>query len=61
MFGKIKKFISEVFVELKKVSWTTKKDLVDSTWVVLISTFFLGGFISICDFALSKLLGILIR
>jgi len=61
MFGKIKKFINEVISELKKVSWTAKKDLIDSTWVVVVSSFFLGCFIAICDFVLSKLLGILIR
>lgn len=61
MFGKIKKFINEVISELKKVSWTTRKDLIDSTWVVVVSSFFLGGFIAICDFVLSKLLGLIIR
>ncbi len=61
MFGKIKKFISEVVVELKKVSWTTKKDLWDATYVVIISSAFLGCFIAACDFVLSKLLGIIIR
>lgn len=60
MFGKIKKFINEVIVEMKKVSWTTRKDLIDSTWIVIISSVFLGCFIAACDFVLSRLLGILI-
>lgn len=61
MFGNIRKFISEVIVELKKVSWTSKKDVLDATWVVLVSSIFLGCFIAACDFVLSKLLGIIIR
>ena len=61
MFGKIKKFILEVTVELKKVSWTTRKDLVDATKVVIVSSFFLGLFIAGTDFVLSKMLGLLIR
>ena len=61
MFGKIRKFISEVVVELKKVSWSTRKNLIDATWIVIVSSVFLGVFISGTDFALSKILEIIIR
>ena len=61
MIGKVQKFISEVVVELKKVSWSTKQELIDSTWLVIISAVFLGVYIGITDFALSKLIGMLIR
>jgi len=61
MIGKIKKFILEVIVELKKVSWSTRAELIDATWIVIISTAFLGLFIGISDFVLSKFLGLLIR
>ena len=56
MFGKIGKFVSEVVVELKKVAWSTRKDLIDAAWVVIISTLCLGFFIGGTDFALSKVL-----
>ncbi len=61
MFGKIQKFISEVIVELKKVSWSTRRDLIDSTWVVIISSAILGVFIGTTDFVLSKLIELLFR
>lgn len=61
MLGNIKKFIAEVTVELKKVSWSTRTELIDSTWVVIISSAFLGLFIGIVDFSLSKFLGLIIR
>lgn len=61
MIGKIQKFIAEVVAELKKVTWTTKRDLIDSTWIVLISSALLGVFISITDFILSRILAVLIR
>ncbi len=61
MIGKSKKFISEVIVELKKVSWSTKRELRDSTWVVLVSSVFLGVFIGVADFVLSKIIGVVIR
>jgi len=61
MFANIKKFISEVIVELKKVSWSTRQEVIDATWVVLISSGLLGVFIGSSDFVLSKCLGLIIR
>ncbi|MBU0469386.1 MAG: preprotein translocase subunit SecE [Candidatus Omnitrophica bacterium] len=61
MLVKIKKFISEVVVELKKVSWSNKKELIDATWIIILSSSFLGIFIAVVDFVLSKLLGLIIR
>ena len=61
MIGKIRKFFTEVVVELKKVSWPTQRELIDSTWIVIISSGILGIYIGITDFVLSKLLGLLIQ
>ncbi|MBI5025068.1 MAG: preprotein translocase subunit SecE [Candidatus Omnitrophica bacterium] len=61
MFGKIQNFISEVGVELKKVSWLTRQELIDATWIVLLSSICLGIFIGCADFVLSKLLSLIIR
>ena len=58
---KIRKFIGEVVVELKKVSWSTRAELIDATWIVVISTLFLGLYIGVIDLALSKFIGIIIR
>ena len=61
MLGKIQNFISEVSVELKKVSWLSRQELIDATWVVLLSSIVLGIFIGCADFALSKFLSLIIR
>ncbi len=61
MFGKVKKFVSEVSVELKKVSWLTRQELVDATWIVILSSVLLGVFIGCTDLVLSKLLGLIVR
>ncbi|MCA9401414.1 MAG: preprotein translocase subunit SecE [Candidatus Omnitrophica bacterium] len=61
MFKKVKKFFSEVVAELKKVSWSTRKEVIDATWVVLISSALLGCYIAASDFALSKFLGLIVR
>jgi len=60
-FAKVKKFVLEVMTELRKVAWSTRKDVIDATWVVIVSSIFLGLFIGGTDFVLSKLLGIIIR
>ncbi len=60
MIAKIQKFFSEVFVELKKVSWSTRKELIDATWIVILSSVFLEIFISATDLALSKILQVII-
>jgi preprotein translocase SecE subunit len=61
MFIKTKKFVGEVVGELKKVAWLTRKELLEVTWVVLISSILLGVFIGSTDFVLSKLLQFIIR
>ena len=61
MIAKIRNFIAEVVAELKKVSWTTRKELIESTWVVLVTSIIFGIFIGVVDFVLSKLLGVIIR
>ena len=61
MFKKIQKFLSEVISELKKVSWSTRQEVIDATAVVLTSSFILGCFIAVCDLVLSKILGFIIR
>jgi preprotein translocase subunit SecE len=61
MISKIQKFFSEVIVELKKVNWPTRSELIEATWVVLVSTFFLGIFIGSTDLIFSRLLTVIIR
>ena len=54
--AKITQFISEARVELKKVNWPSRKELIDSTKVVLITSFLLAAFIGVVDFILSQLI-----
>jgi len=56
MIGKASKFLTDVKVELKKVTWPTRKDTYASTIVVIVlvmvSAVFLGG----VDAILSRLI-----
>ena len=57
----IRKFVAEVISELKKVSWTSRKDLTDSTWVVIVSSALLGVYIAVVDFVLSRIMAVIIK
>jgi preprotein translocase subunit SecE len=61
MFAKVGKFLTEVKVELGKVSWPNRQELISSTWIIIVMTALLTVYIGILDMALSKLLGLLIR
>jgi preprotein translocase subunit SecE len=61
MIEKIQKFIGEVYAEMKKVSWTTRRELVDSTLIVIFSSFLLGIFVGIIDFAFSKGVAVIMK
>lgn len=45
-------FFREVVNELKKVTWTTKDELIASTKAVIIATFAFGLLIYVCDLAI---------
>ena len=46
---KIREFLTEVAVELKKSAWPTRSELVDSTLVVLVTVVILGVFVASAD------------
>ena len=60
-YSRIKTFVTEVRVELSKVSWPSKNELVGSTTVVFVITAILAVFIGIIDLALSNILGFLFK
>ena len=57
MFEKIRKFLSEMVAELKKVTWPTRDELRESTKLVIIATFVVTLFVGLVD----QLLTLLIR
>ncbi len=54
MITKIRTFISEVIAEMRKVSWPTRRELVDSTLIVVFASLMLGAFVSAIDFVYSR-------
>jgi len=53
-----KEFFREVRVELKKVTWPSRKETIASTSVVLITVILVGFFLGIVDLGLSRLIKI---
>ncbi|MBE6084630.1 MULTISPECIES: preprotein translocase subunit SecE [Selenomonas] len=57
----MKKFIDEVIAEMKKVSWATKKELVNYTIVVGIAVAIVCALIWFCDTIFARLFHIILR
>ena len=57
-FEKIRTFLGEVKIEMKKINWPQRDALKESTTVVIITVFVLTVFISIVDLILSNLLNL---
>jgi preprotein translocase subunit SecE len=61
MANKIVNFLREVKVELSKVTWSTRSELIASTTVVIISVAILAIFIGVCDFIFLRIVNFILR
>jgi preprotein translocase subunit SecE len=59
--GKIFKFLKEVKVELFKVTWPNRQELIGSTVIVIVLSLIVAVYLGFLDFILSGLFGRLIR
>lgn len=60
MFDKLKNFLKEVRLELTKVTWTTREELIYSTIVVVVVSIILSIFVGVIDLGLSNLASMLL-
>jgi preprotein translocase subunit SecE len=56
MFKRIAEFFQDVKLELKKVVFPPRKEVVGSTWVVIVSVLIAAAFLGIVDMSLGKLM-----
>jgi preprotein translocase subunit SecE len=61
MLDKVKEFFREVKIEIKKVVFPSRDELMGSTWVVIITVLVISIFLGIVDLGLSKVVGIALR
>jgi preprotein translocase subunit SecE len=61
LLKRLKTFLSEVKIELKKCTWPTRQELFGSTMVVVISVLIIGVFVGLSDTVLMGLLRAVLR
>ncbi len=54
-------FIKEVRVELGKVAWSSRQELLDSTFLVIVVVAIMAAFIGLIDILLSKGISLLMK
>ena len=59
--NKVAKFVTEVKLELKKVSWPTRQELINATIMVIVSVAILAIFIGFCDLIWSNAIKFIMR
>jgi preprotein translocase subunit SecE len=61
LVNKVKEFFKEVKIEIKKVVFPSRDELMGSTWVVIVTVLVISIFLGLVDLGLSKLVGIALR
>jgi len=61
MLNKAKEFFREVKIEVKKVVFPSKDELIGSTWIVIITVVVISLFLGMVDLGLTKLVGVALR
>ena len=60
MANKITKYYEDVRIEMKKVNWLTKDELLGSTAVVAVFSVIMSLFLFVSDFSISELISFLL-
>ncbi|HXI82970.1 MAG TPA: preprotein translocase subunit SecE [Verrucomicrobiae bacterium] len=60
-FLRVRDFLVEVTAELKKSSWPTRKELIDSTLVVIVTVLILGVFVALADLVFLRVIAFLTK
>ncbi len=54
-WNRLKSFFTDVRLEMKKVSWPTRKEITGTTIVVLFAVFFFGFYLGLLDLGFTQL------
>lgn len=60
-FRKTRFFLADVQNELRKSTWPTRGELIESTVVVILSVVLFAVFVGLCDTVLRQIVGFLAR
>ncbi|OGP51425.1 MAG: preprotein translocase subunit SecE [Deltaproteobacteria bacterium RBG_13_43_22] len=59
--GQVREFFREVRIELKKVTWPSRKETIAATGMVIILSVLVAFFLGLLDVGLSKAVGFLLK
>ena len=57
----IQQYLKETLVEMKKVAWPDRRYVTVATLIILVLVFLTGVFVTVVDFGLAKIFGVLMR
>ncbi len=60
LYEKTRRFLKEFVIEMKKVSWPTRKEVTASTWVVIVVVMVVSFYLGLADLIFSKLLRLIL-
>lgn len=60
LFNQVIQFLKEVYYELRKVTWLSRKEMFASTLVVVLLVLIIAFFVGFLDFILAKILDIIL-
>ena len=61
LIKRVRDYLTDVWSELKKVSWVKRKELLTTTFVVILFSTLLAVFVGVFDFIFSQLLQLVLR
>ncbi len=61
LYERIRRFIREAIIELRKVAWPTRQETISTTGIVLITIVIMAAYIGAIDTLLSGVLSFLLK
>jgi preprotein translocase subunit SecE len=61
MFRRLREFIKDVTIEVKKVTFPKKDELISSTWVVIVASLIMSLYLGIIDLSLTEIVKALLN
>ncbi len=57
----IVQYLRDTRAELQKVTWPTREEAINLTWIVLLTTFFMAAVLGLADYLFARLFSLVIR
>lgn len=58
---KVRTFVADVVAELKKVSWSKRRELIGATALVMVISLLMAAYVGLFDFIFSRLLALILK